>query len=74
MAIQRWLTLSEKIMNEENQENKMLQELSNRKAALNKKHEMEQKALKSRQDRESKALEARYSQWTSTITKDGVIH
>ena len=52
----------------------MLQELSNRKAALAKKHEMEQKALKSRQDRESKALEARYSQWTSTIAKDGVIH
>ncbi len=61
-------------MNKENQESKMLQELSNRKVALTKKHEMEQKALKSRQDRESKALEARYSQWTSTIAKDGVIH
>mgnify|MGYP000312255857 FL=1 len=61
-------------MNKENQENKMLQELSNRKAALNKKHEMEQNALKARQDRESKALEVRYAQWTGTITKDGIIH
>ena len=52
----------------------MVQELSNRKAALNKKHEMEQNALKSRQDRESEALEIRFSQRTAAAKKGDLIH
>ena len=74
MSAKRCFELGKKIMNKENQESRMVQELSNRKAALNKKHEMEQNALKSRQDRESEALEIRFSQRTAVAKKGDLIH
>lgn len=56
------------------QNDRMFQEFTKRKASLEKRHEMELESLKFRQKKELEGLEARYSSMLKREKSDNIMH